>query len=54
MAEMCKANVSRLRDLGDVVELIKANQLSRDYELASSVIERYTQVWDGLEAERLR
>jgi len=46
--------ISRLRDLGDVIELIKANNLPRGYELASSVIERYMEVWDGLEAERLR
>jgi len=46
--------ISRLRDLGDVVELIKANDLPRDYDLTSLVIEKYTEVWDGLEAERLR
>jgi hypothetical protein len=46
--------ISRLRDLGDVVELIKANNLSRDYDLTPLVIERYIEVWDGLEAERLR
>lgn len=46
--------ISRLRDLGDVVELVKANELPRDYALASSVAETYATVWDGLEAERRR
>jgi hypothetical protein len=46
--------VTRLRDLGDVVELIKANDLPRGYDLVPDVCSKYIEVWDGLEAERLR
>jgi len=46
--------VSRNRDFSDVVELIKANDLPRDFALAESVATAYTGLWDGLKSEASR
>ena len=43
--------VSRLKDLADVVELMKANRTPRDFKLNSEVVYEYQQVWDGLQEE---
>jgi hypothetical protein len=40
--------VSRLKDLADVVELIKANKTPRELNLNSEVVHEYQRVWDGL------
>jgi hypothetical protein len=40
--------VSRLKDLADVAELMKANRTPRDFKLNSEVVHEYQQVWDGL------
>ena len=45
--------VSRLKDLADVVELIKANKTPREFNLNSEVVHEYQRVWDGLQEERL-
>jgi hypothetical protein len=37
-----------LKDLVDVVELMKANRTPRDFKLNSEVVHEYQQVWDGL------
>jgi len=46
----------RAKDLGDVVELMKANRPSRELgaELDPAVAEEYWRVWDGLEQEGAR
>ena len=43
--------LSRLRDLADVIELIKRNQLEREFELDQAVRSVYLATWDGLEVE---
>jgi hypothetical protein len=43
--------VSRLKDLADVVELMKANRTPRDFKLNSEVLYEYQQVWAGLQEE---
>lgn len=45
---------SRLRDLADVVELIKANHLPRTFDLHRDVRPQYLETWDGLEEEAAR
>ena len=46
--------LSRARDLGDVVELIKANHLPADFKLDAAVSAKYAEVHRGLEAEAAR
>jgi hypothetical protein len=41
------AAVHRLKDLADVLELIKAAQLPRDLQLDGSVVEKYRELWDA-------
>ena len=45
---------SRLRDLADVTELIKANKLTRDFAVDPAVSELFTSTVDGLQAEQNR
>ena len=45
---------SRLRDLADVIELIKANHLPRAFDLHPDVSAHYCETWDGLEEEAAR
>jgi hypothetical protein len=45
---------SRLRDLADVIELIKLNQLPREFPLDDAVKTQFQQTWDALEAEKRR
>jgi len=40
--------VDRLKDAADVVELIKANSLPREYKLHPDVVDKYTELWDGI------
>ena len=40
--------ISRLRDASDVVELIKANKLAREYPVDSKVRSEYEKLWDGI------
>jgi hypothetical protein len=44
--------ISRAKDLGDVVELIKARKPSRDLKLPTEVKEEYLRVWDALKEEQ--
>jgi hypothetical protein len=44
--------VSRLKDLADVVELIKANKMPRKFNLNPKIVHEYQQVWDGLQEEK--
>ena len=46
--------LSRLRDLADVVELIKRNELAEDFPLTEEVRTAYVETWLGLERERMR
>jgi hypothetical protein len=46
--------LSRLRDLADVIELIKLNQIPRDFPLDPAVQPQFQQTWDGLESEKSR
>ena len=46
--------VTRARDLGDVVELIKSNQLPADFPLNPAVTAKYLEVHRGLAAEAAR
>jgi hypothetical protein len=46
--------MSRLRDLADVIELIKANHLPRDFELNEAVQSQFIERWDDLQAESNR
>jgi predicted nucleotidyltransferase len=46
--------VSRNQDLSDVIALIKANQMSRDFALDDSVRSKFTETWDLLQAEEAR
>ncbi|HXP83648.1 MAG TPA: hypothetical protein VN841_02955 [Bryobacteraceae bacterium] len=46
--------IERVQDYADVVELIKANQLPRDYGLDEGVRDLYQRIWDELQANRLR
>ncbi len=46
--------LSRLRDLADVIELIRSNQLPQDFPLAPQVEARYREVWQGLADEASR
>jgi hypothetical protein len=45
---------SRLRDLADVNELIKLNEIPRDFPLDPAVQAHFQQTWDALEAEKRR
>jgi len=42
---------SRVKDLADVTELIKANSLKLEQELAEPVVNTYRSVWQGLRDE---
>ena len=46
--------LSRLRDLADVIELIKSNLTPRDLSLDPAVRQTYLLTWDGLKDEKLR
>ena len=41
--------VSRTKDLGDVVELIKINKLPREFPVDPIVVDQYQQLWDELD-----
>ena len=43
--------LSRLRDLADVIELIRANNMERNFLMADQVGPVYLETWDGLRAE---
>ena len=45
---------SRLRDLADVIELVKANDLPRAFALQEEVQPQYLETWDGLKEEQAR
>lgn len=45
---------SRLRDLADVIELIKANRMLRTFDLHPEVAGQYLESWDGLKQEESR
>jgi len=45
---------SRLRDLADVIELIKSNRMSEDVPLDPAVKEKYVEVWNDLQREEQR
>jgi len=40
--------IRRLKDAADVVELIKANDLPRDFKIKRAVQSEYLRLWDGL------
>jgi hypothetical protein len=40
--------LKRAKDLADVVELMKANELPRDLPIAPAVRDEYLRIWDGL------
>ena len=46
--------LSRLRDLADVIELIRSNTLPLDLPLAPQVAPKYREVWRGLASEAAR
>jgi hypothetical protein len=52
MSSYLGSPVSRLKDLADAVELIKANKITREFKLNSDVVHEYHQVWDGLQEEK--
>jgi hypothetical protein len=45
--------VDRSQDYADVVELVKANHLSRDFGVDSKVRDEYHKIWDGLQEKRV-
>ncbi len=45
---------SRLKDLADVQELIKSNDMPEDFPLNQAVRATYSELWVGLERERLQ
>ena len=45
---------SRIQDLADVVALIKANRLPRNFGLHAEVTGQYTESWDGVTEEESR
>jgi hypothetical protein len=45
---------SRLKDLADVVELIKVNDVPREFPLHEAVLPTFLKTWDGLRQEELR
>lgn len=40
--------IDRSQDLADVVQLVKANRLGRDFGVDEKVREEYQEIWDGL------
>jgi hypothetical protein len=42
----------RLRDRGDVVEIILRRKLPRDLAVDPAVLQSYLEIWDGLKAEK--
>ncbi len=46
--------LSRNQDFADVIALIKANSLPRDFPLHQAVEPQFQSTWDGLEAEAAR
>jgi hypothetical protein len=40
--------IERSQDFADVVELVKANRLSRDFDVDPKVQDEYHKIWDGL------
>ncbi|MGH9558634.1 MAG: nucleotidyl transferase AbiEii/AbiGii toxin family protein [Bryobacteraceae bacterium] len=40
--------IQRAQDYADVVKLIQANRLPRDYEVDAKVVETYRKIWDEL------
>lgn len=45
--------VNRVKDFADVVELVKANDLPREYALHPVVTETYQTMWDNLQKEKV-
>ena len=43
--------IERMQDYADVVKLVQANHLPRDYEVASEVRTMYQELWDKLHAK---
>jgi hypothetical protein len=46
--------IERVKDYADVVELMKVNQLPREYGVAAGVQDLYHRIWDEIQASRLR
>jgi hypothetical protein len=44
--------IERVRDLGDVVELIKINDLPRDFPVDEVIQDDYWKIWDELHAKK--
>jgi hypothetical protein len=44
--------IERSRDYSDVVELVKANHLPREYNVDPEVRDEYYKIWDGLHQKR--
>jgi len=40
--------IDRVRDYADVVELVRANHLAREFDVDPKVQDEYYKVWDGL------
>ena len=47
------APVDRVTDFADVVELVKANELPRDFPLHPVVMQTYQTMWDNLQRDRM-
>jgi hypothetical protein len=45
--------IDRVRDYADVVELVKANHLPRDFGVDPKVRDEYCKIWDGLLQKRI-
>ena len=48
-----KLSSGRQKDIADVVELVKANSLPRDYNVDSAVRDRYQKAWDAATEESM-
>ena len=44
--------IDRMQDYADVVKLITANQLPREYAIAPEVLELYERMWDEIHGDR--
>ena len=42
----------RARDWADVIELVKANHLPREFDIEPKVRDEYHKIWDGLHQEK--
>jgi hypothetical protein len=54
LSSVIRAPTSRMQDFSDVVELMKANQMPRDFELEQPVSSKFAETWDALRAEQAR